>query len=414
MRIKYFVLCCLFVSVSAFSQKNFVKGIIEDVNGKTIKGYINYQNWKQNPVEISFKESLDSPIKTFSAINLHSFNVSEDIYLSKKVSVDKASRRSQSLSYKFIDKNEIKKVFLKLIYKSEKSLYHFIDIDGKEHFYIDKGDNIEELIYKVALINSRKTNKKTYRNQLFKYLEGCDQLKKKIIDARFSKDVFLKLFEEYSKCVNKPVKYVEKRERTIFKFYIVAGLINSNIEFSAINLSNNNSIKEKDNSMNIAFGGAVELVFPRNRRKNSIFNEILYFSNDFQTENTIIIRSNIIEVNEFQFSTSYLKFSNAYRYNFPSKKIKPFISAGIINSIMFKKELKRTTTTRFFDTERIRMSDLETFRHHGFGFLFGAGIKLKKFSLEAKVETGDGQFNLTEDISIKNQNLFILVSYNFY
>ena len=85
-----------------------------------------------------------------------------DIYVSKNITIDKTSRRTQSLSSQFDEKFENKTVFLKLLFESNKTLYYFVDDDGKKHFYIETQNEIEELIYKVALINSRRVEKKVF------------------------------------------------------------------------------------------------------------------------------------------------------------------------------------------------------------------------------------------------------------
>jgi len=411
---KYLLLTSVFISFSIFSQENFVKGIVKKINGKTIHGFIDYQNWKKNPTHISFKETLTSSVTKFSPQNLVSFNVLEDVYISKNVTLDKTSRAVQNLPQDFQKKKKTKKVFLKLLFESDKSLYHFIDVNRKRHFYIEREDKIEELIYTIALVDSKKIERKIYRNQLSKYLQGCPSLKTKIANIRFSKNDFLDLFKEYNTCIDEPVIYIEKKEKAIIRFGMATGFVNSLIDFSANTRALNNPINNSKSTLNFTLGGSVELILPRNRGKNSLYADILYYKNILNASTVFPFRANLQEFNEFEFSSVFLKVSSSYRYNFPLKKVIPFFSIGIVNTIALKQELKETSTIVFFDDENTREFDLENKTNYNLGFLFGTGIKIKRLSLEAKFEIGSDALDLTETIRIKNNNLFVVASYNIF
>ena len=160
MNIKSLLIISLFINTIAFSQQNFVEGNIKTIAGESIKGYINYKNWKKNPSKIYFRRTINSEIEMLSPSNIISFNVANDNYVSKNVSIDLTSRSIQNAKSYFYDNNEIKKVFLKLIFNGEKSLYYFTGKSGKKHFYIDNKGKIEELIYKVAVVGSKKIERK--------------------------------------------------------------------------------------------------------------------------------------------------------------------------------------------------------------------------------------------------------------
>jgi hypothetical protein len=336
------------------------------------------------------------------------------VYVGKNVTIDKTSRSLQSLSRDFSKKNETKKVFLKLLFKGTKSIYQFIDVDRKRHFYIEKDGTIEELIYKVALVNSKKIERRIYKNQLSNYLKECNDIKLKIANIRFSKSDFLKLFKEYHSCTNQSTSYIEKKEKMLVLFGATAGLVNSSIDFSANTRALNNPINNTKSAVNFTFGGSVELIFPRNRGKNSIFADVLYYSNNFNASTVFPFRANLQEFNDFEFSSSFLKISSSYRYNFPSKIVTPFLSLGFVNTITLKQNLKETSTIVFFDDENIREFDLDTKTNYNLGFLLGASIKLKRFSLEAKFDVGSDALDLTETIRIENRNLFIVANYTIF
>jgi len=402
--------------MSVSSQQNFIQGEIKDLQGETTKGFIDYQNWKQNPTKIYFKETLSSPFRIFSPKSLLSFNVSNDRYISKTVTIDKSERKIQNLAKQFYQKNEIRKVFLKLIFESDKTLYHFVDENKKEHFYIDNNGKIEELIYKIALINSKKVERKKYGNLLFQYLGNCDKTKSKIRNLRFSKEDFLKLFKENSNCLSIPVRYIEEKEKLILKPSLVFALSNSTLKLSSSNIPGGGSINERSNSRGISFGGAIDIVFPKNRRKQSIYNELMYYSNDFSTKKEQQVNTNVKITNNYDFSLTYIKLSNAFRFSFSSERerVNSFINVGLVSSLAVKKKLTRTTRTQFIFDDHLEVEDIVTKDQFDFGILVGLGIKAKKLSIEARFETNNQMLFKNEDLKISNQVFFLLLSYSFF
>ncbi len=64
--------------VFSFAQSNYKPGYVVKINGDTVKGYIDYHTWNQNPKAINFKTSLDSGsmVTGFSTVNIASFTIS--------------------------------------------------------------------------------------------------------------------------------------------------------------------------------------------------------------------------------------------------------------------------------------------------------------------------------------------------
>jgi hypothetical protein len=57
------IIFSFFYIQTAHCQKNFIPGSIITLSGDSIKGFIDYRNWQNNPNIISFRESdLNLPI----------------------------------------------------------------------------------------------------------------------------------------------------------------------------------------------------------------------------------------------------------------------------------------------------------------------------------------------------------------
>ena len=70
---KYYLLLLFFVPLISIAQSNYKKSAMVDMNGDTIRGFINYKEWGQNPKEILFKNVLSDQPQKFSANEIKYF-----------------------------------------------------------------------------------------------------------------------------------------------------------------------------------------------------------------------------------------------------------------------------------------------------------------------------------------------------
>ena len=79
---------CLLVSCSvAFSQALYLPAIVVNQQGDTLKGQIDYRNWRVNPKTINFKKDVaDGPGQVFTPLSIRYFEVlGKDAYRSAVV-----------------------------------------------------------------------------------------------------------------------------------------------------------------------------------------------------------------------------------------------------------------------------------------------------------------------------------------
>ena len=70
---------------SSFCQKNFLPGYVIQ-NGDTLKGFIDYRNWRVNPDAISFRRDLNSDERVFAPLEIDGFAVHDERYASAGIS----------------------------------------------------------------------------------------------------------------------------------------------------------------------------------------------------------------------------------------------------------------------------------------------------------------------------------------
>lgn len=140
---RFLLLLLTGVPVLCFAQSNFQKGYIVNNNRDTLKGYIDYKEWRENPSSFIFKTSLDTETKTYTVENASAWSVEGfesyrryevDISMSK-VSVDLLSvgpDTSKTRSIKFLE-----------VLQTGKNAVLYTYTDGlKQRFYLQGRDDL--------------------------------------------------------------------------------------------------------------------------------------------------------------------------------------------------------------------------------------------------------------------------------
>src|SRR6201999_1234299 len=85
MRILYLTLTFIFLLlIGANAQSNYKPGYIIDLKGDTIKGYINYHEWDENPGMVSFKNTTGN-VQEYNPQTCGSFAVTGFEYYEKHI-----------------------------------------------------------------------------------------------------------------------------------------------------------------------------------------------------------------------------------------------------------------------------------------------------------------------------------------
>jgi len=172
-------LLLVFILLPFFStaQSNYRPGYVVTLNGDTIRGFIDYQDWDSNPTAISFKAAAtDKDKKSFTLNDISLFNI-DGIAAYKKyscsISTDATNPNSviegRDTSFR------IGTVFLKILQTGKNlTLYSYAD-DLKTRFYIGEAPDYTptELVYRLYLdreatnVPGNTVNENTYQKQLF-------------------------------------------------------------------------------------------------------------------------------------------------------------------------------------------------------------------------------------------------------
>ncbi|HZY39166.1 MAG TPA: hypothetical protein VFE53_21065 [Mucilaginibacter sp.] len=175
MRFLYKLLAAmLFFPLFAAAQSNYQPGYVVTAKGDTVKGFIDYRAWDNNPVSIYFKSDLNEPAKkTFTLNDISFFNViGLAAYKKFVVSVSMDITDPNKLANRRDTSFKVDTIFLKILQEGKRvALYSYTD-DLKTRFYVGETPDYEpkELIYRRYIDENTVGNtmvENIYQKQLF-------------------------------------------------------------------------------------------------------------------------------------------------------------------------------------------------------------------------------------------------------
>ncbi len=397
------LLLCL-LTFSLFAQKNFEEGYIINLEQDTVKGLILNKDKKINPKSISFNGNNQKT--TFFAKDIAGFGVKNEVFETHFIEYDTSKYKTDELTVYKDPKWKEETVFLQLIVKGGLDLYRLVDNKGKKHFFIKSENDVvpqELLLIKYKKDTDVATVSK-YRNTLRRYMDGSPELYETIQTLDFNVKALKRLFVNYNKSKNQFI-YQYEPEKIELKFLVSIGLTVS-------------TLKDTDNqtfptSYNPCGGIALDVIFPKNKRKLSLLNELGFRTFETSTNEQpgpfgTSFSKNII------FKLSYLRLMTAIKYSFngyvESNKFTPFIYAGIVNSFI----ISNNSTHEPFGAQPGETTAIEDdFRNYEQGVLIGIGVDYKcKFGIDLRYELTNG-FSSFTSYGIRVQTIFLQFRYTF-
>jgi Outer membrane protein beta-barrel domain len=417
--IKNYTLILLFTLIqqTVFCQENYVKGFIISVKGDTIKGLINYKDWEKNPDKIVFKNLNSEVSKIVKPSDIQAFGVEANNYESAVVQMEISSINTNELTQSKDLVFETDTVFLETVVRGKKSLYALRNGKVRPQFYIKNNDAYELLIYKkyLADVGGQKLTKEnlTYQSQVLMYLDEMNSIQSKLKSVSYSIYSLQDLFLQYYKESKTELVDTKKTEKVEVNFGVLAGVSFNNIKFSSYNSPEfTNGTFSKSTSPTA--GVFLELVFPKNQKRWSIENEIIYSS--FKTEGKSItdyIDENRFKAYDVKFDYAYLKLINMLRYKILLGRINIFANVGVTNGFAIKadKNIQKRTKTFVSDiTETDNTFKIDSKQEQG--LILGLGAKYGKSTIEIRNEIGNGMSDVTTLATTINRLSFV-VSYQF-
>lgn len=429
-RIPSLIFACffaLFFSHQAMSQENYIPAAIFTLDGDTLKGLIDYRNWSKNPLSITFKEVESSIPATHTPKTIRGFSVNNDLYISAEVEAEASPYELSQLTYipDIVIRKDI--AFLQVMILGSKSLYSYLDMKGKQQYYIKQYPDFELLKYKkylaqnpnkadpnatAATIGVRENN--YYKGQLMLYFQDCPEIQSKINTTAYTQKNLLKLFEAYHKCSTTGTTnsaspaYMYSGEKVKFQFGANAAPLLGTVKFTSTDTPSLNYIANVDYPARpgIAGGLFMDVVLPRSQGRYSVYTDLIISTFTTGKQYDVQINGETVPV-DVKIGYTQLKLSGMFRYKFVVKeKFSLFANTGIQYAYTMKEKYSLTVGDKNHDKpfELAKKTDLN--------YLFGLGAGIKKFTLETRYEFG-GELSAYTNISLNTRLLYFMIGYQF-
>ncbi|MDB5023954.1 MAG: hypothetical protein JWP78_1709 [Mucilaginibacter sp.] len=242
MKLLYIILFITLPS-AIFAQSNYHQGYVLKNNGDTLKGYIDYREWAQNPKSIDFKINKDDnqPLK-FTPPDIKGFQVTGmETYMSYTGMISMDGTRFPDLSVGLDTTKQQSSIFLKQLATGDHATLFYDNDENKVRFFItEKNKKPVELKYYQYYTNERDIKEICiYRGQLILYINkfnaGSTDLMKEVARSRYAQLDLEHLVDEINGIAqaNSNVKTKKSSNR----FFIGAGVNNTQTVYNYTNFA---------------------------------------------------------------------------------------------------------------------------------------------------------------------------------
>jgi hypothetical protein len=175
--IKQLLLAFILLPLFSSAQSNYKSGYVVTLKGDTLHGFIDYREWENNPVSISFKPTLADKVQKLTTDEINYFNIGNiESYLKFTGSISTDITNISALSTGRDTSFKTGVVFLRVIDKGKNvALYSYTD-NIKARYYISETPDYAptELIYRIyyrgggeSSSGPKTVNENTYLKQLY-------------------------------------------------------------------------------------------------------------------------------------------------------------------------------------------------------------------------------------------------------
>ena len=374
-------------------QANYIKGGIITLKKDTIQGFVDDQEWIKSPVKIGFKSALTQQEQIFQSSEIVGFFVSSsgDNYVSKTIEYEKLTRDIAKTSFLsmteyFAREKDMKtqSAFLRIISSGKMSLYQFADDDKELYYFLEQEGKLTSLTYHRFQFNWYAQEIKEFQNQLKAVCFDCKMLSDFNFDRLIYNSSSLgKVVNYYNNCVAPQsittIRKTNTSAKKPWEFGLMVGMGYSKIEFNLGDL-------KFTSSLNPQVGVFINYIFPRQRGRFALQNEIHYYnynskvesgSGDAQYTGGGYLKP---DWSKEAINISFIGVKNLFRYTFYQKKTGVYALIGISNGFLIKNNSTSGAVSNIF----------YDIRSHEEAYLIGLGANFGRVSLESRLVKGNG------------------------
>ncbi|WP_034924399.1 hypothetical protein [Gillisia sp. CAL575] len=358
------------LTTTLFSQILYEEGYYIDKSGNKVAGFIENNDWNDNPVSFNFKTAKDSEIQIKNFDGVLEFGL-ENLRFSKfKVQIDLSRDRVRELTSERAPLFSEKFVFLKYIQDGKADLFMYQDNSVLRYFYRLDEDSPKQLVYKKFLQGGKIAVNNHYQQQLFNDLNCENNTSSNVSNVSYNRIDLERYFTKYNNCKNWSTSYYNNNSSGKFNLKVLLGA-----DFTGMEIDNglNAGGESFGTEFFIRAGAELEYIMPFNRNKWSIFIQPIY--RNFMAERNLTKSYNA----DFSISSQSLELALGLRhYIFLNTSTKLFINVLVSSDLPLKTEVS------FMNTNMIKDPYLDEFKS-GTSFGIGAGLEVfNRLALELR------------------------------
>ncbi|WP_324676323.1 porin family protein [Hymenobacter sp. GOD-10R] len=332
-----------FGSILAFAsiaqaQADFRPGYIVQASGDTLHGQVDYRGAQRSARLARFRSAAESAVAEYTPAQLRGYGFADGKqYQTEPVALAGAASEP---------------FFLEVIVLGPASLLSLRSKDDAEHLYLRKaGQPMQELIQRTeeTFVNDIRYlhNTNEFQRTLAASMQDCSVVQPSLTKLRYSVGSLAAVVRQYNACVGGASSATSNPdEKNAFRFALIIGGQASRLDIRRLNAATGNSIRGKAQpTVGIAAHIALARLNPHlSVRLEALYSPLVVYKTEYDYKAATDVYTTHYQMEVEQ---SSIRIPLLLRYTFPSKRVQPFIQAGVSGNALL--QLKNQERTRFAD-----------------------------------------------------------------
>jgi hypothetical protein len=391
------VLTCPILSLA---QADFRPGYIVSLTGDTLRGELTYSGAQRSALVCRFRPAPTAPATSYNAGQLRGYG-----FPGNKVYEARALSRPDSSGYVLPPRP----VFLEVLTAGPVTLYYYQNLKAQEQFYVATSASgpVQELVHTSEVVSASVNNyyreNNRFRGTLAEVFAACPSVQQSVASLPFKLSALVAIVQRYNRCVQPATTSAPVAEAAAVarrRGRLTAGLLLGG-QLSQQVLQDDDSPVAGTITGSIAPAGGLglQLSLPALNDRLALRLEALY---EWQKYDGIIGNNTFYTYNDAQVrvGASYLRVPLLLRYIFPTRRVQPFLQAGLAYNRLLSHEQEyqfrfalSNGSMGYAPPQPLTL----TVRNDELSFIGALGAQLpnvghRTLALEARAERGSGMF----------------------
>lgn len=382
------------------AQADFRPGYVVPLTGDTLRGEVAYSGAQRSARLCRFRPSATAPTTSYNAGQLRGYGFpGSKVYETRTLSFPDSSGYALPL----------RPTFLEVLTAGPVTLYYLLNTRGQEQFYVatSAAKPVQELIHTsevaAASINNYYRENNRFRGTLAEVFAACPSVQQAVANLPFKFSALVAIVQRYNRCVQPTAASapaaeaaaVARRRGKLAAGVLLGGQVSQQV------------LKDDDSPVTGTIAGSIapaaglglQLSLPALNERLALRLEALY---ERQKYDGVIANNTFYSYKDAQvnINASYLRVPLLLRYVFPTRRLQPFLQAGLAYNrlLSYQQEYQYRFALSNGGMGYTQAQPLTlTVHNNELSFIGALGAQLpnvghRTLGLEARAERGSGMF----------------------